>query len=225
MSAFLPKLDALRWTAEMHTSLQVIQESCEHPADQLLTFLVRLQLITERITLSEWYDGTFDESTDRQALQPMYIQALLSEVQDLSSKLPDRLRTDSMLPIRSHGYCEANPSAALVLAHLHTAEISIHHMGLAQISKTSAQLGFQRLKCLTSCLQSLKVWFDNFFNIPVASYPGLPFSVVSQIVRCLGLLYHLSTLDEPGWDKDNVKATADIVDIITRVATNMEQVS
>jgi len=98
-------------------------------------------------------------------------------------------------------------------------------MGLAQISKASTGLSFQRIKSLNPCLQALKAWFDNFMNVPASSYIGLPFSIVSQTVRCLGLLYHLSVLDEPGWSRDEVQATADVIDFTTRVANNMEQVS
>jgi len=115
-------------------------------------------------------------------------------------------------------------TTAIVLAHIHTAEILIHHMGLAQITKASTGLGFQRIKSLNSCLQALKAWFDSFLNIPSSSYIGLPFSIVSQTVRCLGLLYHLSALDEPGWSREDVQATANVIDITTRVANNMEQV-
>jgi len=98
MSAFLPKLDALRWTAEMHSALQILETNPESPTDESLAFLVRLQLISERITLSEWYDGAFDEPQHHQALQPMYIQVLLSQVHDLSTKLPDHLRSDGEFP-------------------------------------------------------------------------------------------------------------------------------
>lgn len=99
MSAFLPKLDSLRWTFEMQKSLQILEQTRQTPGDELLAFILRLQFITERITLSEWYDNTLDQYSRRHALQPMYMQVLLSQVRELPATLADYAWTDGMFPI------------------------------------------------------------------------------------------------------------------------------
>jgi len=79
----------------MHVSLKCVENSREERADQSLALMVRLQLITEKVFLSDWYDSTFDQSQDRQVLQPMYTQALQSQLHEILTKVPDHIRNDS----------------------------------------------------------------------------------------------------------------------------------
>lgn len=44
-------------------------------------------------------------------------------------------------------------------------------------------------------------------------------------MHCLATLYRLSTLDDPAWDKDGVRKTADLLLILDQVINNMEQVA
>ena len=44
-------------------------------------------------------------------------------------------------------------------------------------------------------------------------------------MHCLVTLYRLSTLDDPAWDKDGVRKTADLLLILDQVINNMEQVA
>lgn len=107
---------------------------------------------------------------------------------------------------------------------MHTADIQITHMALLQAPTATAQLGFQREKYLYSCVQSVKAWFDVFFTMAPNDYVGFPFSIISQLVRCLSILHQLSTLDDPAWNRHDVMAMADVLAILDRVAGNMEQV-
>lgn len=43
-------------------------------------------------------------------------------------------------------------------------------------------------------------------------------------MRCLSLLHSVSTLDDPAWNKEDVRATADVLTILDRVSSNLEQV-
>ena len=113
----------------MQKSLQILEQTRQTPGDELLAFLVRLQFITERITLSEWYDNTLDQYSRRHALQPMYMQVLLSQVRELPATLADYVRTDGIPPIsiirlvstalreRSRCACEPLHGRDLPLSH------------------------------------------------------------------------------------------------------------
>ena len=82
---------------------------------------------------------------------------------------------------------------------------------------------FKRIEVLYACVKSTKSWFELFFNIPLTDYIEFPFSIFSQLVHCLVMLYRLSTLDDPAWDKHGVKETADLLLIMNQVIINMEQ--
>lgn len=73
-------------------------------------------------------------------------------------------------------------------------------------------------------LGSIVSWFEVFFWIPPVGYVGFPFSIFSQVVRCLTTLYRLATLDDPTWDKNHVQKTVKPLSMLNRVISNLEQV-
>lgn len=112
-----------------------------------------------------------------------------------------------------------------MLAHLYSTELTINEIALSNAPIISNNSDFQRLESLYACLNSIKSWFDVFFTIPPAAYIGFPFSVCSQLVHCLVALYRLSTLDDPAWDNDIVRNTANLLLILDQVANNIRQVT
>lgn len=114
--------------------------------------------------------------------------------------------------------------AEVVLAHLYITELTINEIALFQMPIITNHPNFQQLQCLYACIESIKSWFEVFFSISPIAYIGFPFSIFSQLVRCLATLYRLSTLDDPAWDKKGVQKTADLLHILDRVINNMEQV-
>jgi len=113
----------------------------------------------------------------------------------------------------------------VVLAHLYSTEITINEIALSKAPIVSNNSDFQRLESLYGCLNSIKSWFDIFFTIPLAAYVGFSFSMFSQLGHCLIALYKLSTLDDPAWDKDIVRNTANLPLILDQIANNMGQVA
>jgi len=113
----------------------------------------------------------------------------------------------------------------VVLAHLYSTELTINEIALSQIPIISNHSSLQQVECLYACVESVKSWFGGFFTIPPIAYIGFPFSIFSQLVRCLVTLYRLSTLDDPAWNKNGVQKTADLLLILDQVTNNMEQVS
>ena len=119
----------------------------------------------------------------------------------------------------------SNNLAEVVLAHLYSTELTVNEIALSQVPITSDHSDLQRVDSLYACVESVKSWFETFFTIPPNAYIGFPFSIFSQLVRCLVTLYRLSTLDDPAWDKSGVQKTADLLVILDQVINNMEQVS
>jgi hypothetical protein len=116
-----------------------------------------------------------------------------------------------------------NSLAEVVLVHLYSTELTINEIALSKALIISNNSDFQRLESLYACLNSIKSWFDVFLTIPPAAYVGFPFSVGSQLGHCLIALYRISTLDDPAWNKDIVRNTANLTLILDQVTDNMRQ--
>ena len=112
-----------------------------------------------------------------------------------------------------------------MLTHFYSTELTINEIALSRMPIANDQTNFRQVERLYGCTESIKSWFEVFFTIPPIAYIGFPFSMISQLVRCLITLYRLSTLDDPAWDKRSVRKTANLLVIFDQVISNMEQVA
>lgn len=67
-------------------------------------------------------------------------------------------------------------------------------------------------------------WYDALFSIQVREINGVTTSMMMQMRLALGLLYVLSTIDEPGWRKDDVAGIVNLYPILDRLANILSQV-
>ena len=184
-----------------------------------------MQLIVEKVTRGSWNDVAMGTAEYRKAPLSYYLQALHSELQEVRSKLPLQFQRDGEMSSTIHIMIFSDKSTEVVLAHLYSTELTINEISLSQMPIISDNSSFQQVECLYACVESVKSWFEVFFTIPPNAYIGFPFSIFSQLVRCLVTLYKLSTLDDPAWNKNGVRKTADLLLIFDQVINNMEQVS
>jgi hypothetical protein len=77
---------------------------------------------------------------------------------------------------------------------------------------------------LESLLTAIERWFEVFHATPNALWIGTHFGTFTQYGHCTILLFKLSTLDEPGWDKNDVKKRADLLEILERLATRLDTI-
>lgn len=108
------------------------------------------------------------------------------------------------------------------MASIHYAELSIHEMALSKASLTFDNPGFQRLESLCACLAAVKAWMDIFLKFPPIEYARLSFTFWVQLMRSIVVLYKLSTWDDPAWDRQIVRDTIDLVDVMEQITRNME---
>ncbi|KAJ5278979.1 hypothetical protein N7478_004351 [Penicillium angulare] len=106
--------------------------------------------------------------------------------------------------------------------HLQRDELVIHDWAIqTPIYPYSPEL--QRLESLYTALQATKNWLDVWLSFSPDFYQGLPFTLFFQFARNIVSLYRLSTLEDPGWDRNMVRSTANILDIIERIIYNMKK--
>jgi len=115
-------------------------------------------------------------------------------------------------------------AAAAVRLHLHAAEVSITEAALFGDPTIVRHSSVHRTQYLYACTQAVKQWYEVFFNIPVRDMNGVTTSTMMQMRHAIGLLYILSTIDEPGWRKEDVSDIVNLYPILDRLANALSQV-
>lgn len=113
----------------------------------------------------------------------------------------------------------------IVLLHHHYTSLTLHESALSNASIMSKNLNFQQLEYLYGCLEATKSWFNLFLTIPSAEYTGFPFSIFAQMVHNLVVLYQLSVFEDPAWDVNTVRQSANVLSILSTVIESMSQVA
>jgi hypothetical protein len=122
----------------------------------------------------------------------------------------------------SHKLTQIEP----VLLDLHATDIIIHETILHK-PRSQNQAGLpdiQRLARLDSLLTAIERWFEVFHATPNSEWIGTPFGTFTQYGHCTILLFKLTTLDEPGWDTNDVKKRADLLKILERLAARLDTI-
>jgi hypothetical protein len=86
----------------------------------------------------------------------------------------------------------------------------------------TAHSGLQRLKDLDSILTAVERWFGAFQAVPLAESIGATLSIYTQFSHCIVLLFKLTTLVEPGWDREEVKKRVNLLEILEHLVQRIE---
>ncbi|KAK7420106.1 hypothetical protein QQX98_002969 [Neonectria punicea] len=127
---------------------------------------------------------------------------LVRDVMGESSQTPTYVFKKGML---------ARLQEILVLqAHMLSTEVQVHSVGLFMQAIPTRQ----RIESMYSCLEAVRSWYSIFLSIPLEEAPGSPFSVYVQLSQTQVALYRLTTSEDPAWDKDLVRNTADLLGLL-----------
>lgn len=91
--------------------------------------------------------------------------------------------------------------------HLYSTETQIHSVGLfggTRIPDTP------RIDSMYASLVAARTWYDTLFAVPLTDFIGMPFSLYVELAQVHALLYRLTMLDDPIWDKEIIRNTADL---------------
>ncbi|KAJ5893433.1 hypothetical protein N7495_005124, partial [Penicillium taxi] len=195
VSSYFAQIDEMRWTPYMTECLDVLSRSTESPYDEMFAHQVRLQRVAGEV-----------ESAKLTLTSPpsFYLPVFQTKVNDIKTKIPPHLQQEVPL-----------------LASVYYAELSM--VGLALSKKDSCDFGFQRTDCLYEFLNTAKLAFENFFNIPLVEYFGLSFPFFTQLARYLIVLSKLSTLNDPSWDTSLARSTVDVLEVIDQLLSNIQR--
>ncbi|KAI9167540.1 Transcription factor [Paramyrothecium foliicola] len=195
------RTEVAHWTSHMRENLEFLEQHRPTPLDEVLTTLVRTQLIA-------------DET----------VRLLVSEVAGNNNRTPTHLFRKSLLQqlevIRENSRARLGSHYG-VHSHMLSTELFIHSLG----SSRDINPDLSRIEGMYSCLQTIKAWYDIFFAIPLIETAGLPFFYLAQQGQVLSALYRLATSDDPDWDKRIVFKTADLLVLLEQTIQRLMQIS
>ena len=84
----------------MDECMTVLVEEKEQRSDALLTDLVRLQLIVERVGRAPWYEGQNYATGSTRAPLTFYLKALQAQLQDFRTKICPEIQDNGMKALR-----------------------------------------------------------------------------------------------------------------------------
>ncbi|KAL4744771.1 hypothetical protein BDW72DRAFT_74764 [Aspergillus terricola var. indicus] len=205
ISTFVQKTDSLRWTPFMADCLRRVEEQRECINDEILVQQVRLQQITDNISMAAGLTPTSDSV---QVPPAFYLRSMHNQLQSIQPRVA------------------AQPQAhKILLLHHHYTTLTLHEAALTSSPVTSTTLDFQQLEHHYACLEAAESWFELFLSIPPVEYIGFPFSIFAQMVHNLVVLYQLSTFEDPSWDVATVRKTIDVLATLETVIRNMSGVA
>ncbi|KIH87554.1 hypothetical protein SPBR_04655 [Sporothrix brasiliensis 5110] len=71
-----------------------------------------------------------------------------------------------------------------------------------------------RVAALERCVESVAAFWSFFRQITSGSYAALPFAFFAHFTHCVVLLYGLSVMDEPNWDRAAVRDRLHVLDML-----------
>lgn len=202
MTALAIKAEPMRWSSRIARACDNLSRNLDNTGDLVLVAMARIS----RVSVDAY--NTLQQIQD----DPASATFALHQVK--------ALRT--MLDVVKSGLSEVQMQNEMVLLYLHGTEVQIHEPALFGMSlpMSNATLDYQRVEYMTSCLQSCKASLDNYLVIPSITMnmaQVLVFSNTSQV------LYSLSVLEYPGWDRYTARATADVLWYFDRVCVKFEE--
>ncbi|EEU43187.1 uncharacterized protein NECHADRAFT_46784 [Fusarium vanettenii 77-13-4] len=105
------------------------------------------------------------------------------------------------------------PHKGVLEAHSLATEVLVNSVGLFMQTIPMNQ----RIESMYSCLKAIRGWYDVFFGMPPEDLPGAPFALYIQLSQIQVALYRLTTSEDPAWDKDLVRNTADLLVLLDQV--------
>lgn len=190
LSLTCSRIEPLKYTPYIQNCIRVLENEREYESDMALVYMVRIQRLTERIVEITAKDRGEEEIPGiPSAPMSAYIPALQSEIDRLRSRLPPKLRNDSL-------YLNYLHTASLFLYEPPAVDIDLVNSLAQSITAGSIGQGTQ-LDKLYLASTAIRSWFENWSLIPASSYFRIPVCNMSQLIYALTMLGRWAQLATP----------------------------
>ena len=213
--------------------MSILEESKDFPTDELLIYLVRLQLIRNKAASVAWEHMGPAGDEDNRVPQRFYFQALNSQLEQFKRSIPPALRSNGNHNPEPSWFFSGSltlPTVILQFSILETV-LSLHDHCLSTSKETSFDPDAQirRMENLWTCFTTVKSFFNSFLSLesfPISSYPQISMTVFIQKAHCLVALFQLSTFELAGipWDRQRVLEELNFGDVARTLADRWDKV-
>lgn len=220
ISSYYAQMDAMRWTPKMEEGLRAISSNKDCPTDETFAFQVRLQLLAQRaVHAREQQEASNPNPKTTPPPAFLYLNALRAQLQELRGSLSPELERQDFIIAQIH-YVELCINEAA-----HTANSDAPLLTAPGVDGTGHVSDFERIECLWRSVTAIKSWLDIFLSLSPSSLRGFSFLFWAQMARCVVILYRLSTLEDPAWDRKAVRNIVDLPLVLDHIAEKLELTS
>lgn len=202
MGALAIKTEPMRWSSRIGRACDQLSENLENAGDVVLVAMARIS----RVSVDAYH--TLQQIQD----DPPSATYAFHQIKGLRT----------MFDMVKGGLTRAQLQNDMVQLFLHGMEVQIYEpvlLGLSQPT-SNATLEYQRIEYLTACLQACKASLDNYMAIQTITMNMVQTLALSNTCQ---VLYSLSVLDYPGWDRYAARETADVLMYFDRVGVKFEE--
>lgn len=111
----------------------------------------------------------------------------------------------------------------MILEFSHYTELLIYESAVGKPATPWNEPSLQRFEIYQGCLTSIKAWLDVFFLTPFAVFHSRPFNTYHQIIRVMGCLHKITTIEDPAWNGAAVRKIVDLIPTLDKIIGNFEQ--
>ncbi|KAE8414603.1 hypothetical protein BDV36DRAFT_298834 [Aspergillus pseudocaelatus] len=182
----------------MEESLEILANTKECPGDELLVWLVRIQLVVDK-SYHLCRDG------DNSHTSPLVTDFLQSQLESVRRQMPSHLKNNNVLCM-----------------YLSNAELAIHEALIKAPIPTNGP-DPHGVKSLHTSLLAAKSWLEVWLCVPPEHYLGVSFTILPMFCRALVDLFMLSTLNDPTWDRKAVQDSVNLFHYLDLLQTNFKR--
>ncbi|KAI1386649.1 uncharacterized protein F4822DRAFT_410810 [Hypoxylon trugodes] len=201
VSSIFRHAPGLRWSAHLDSYVSNLAQDSTVTQDQTLIAQVRMQLIINQLYDDSWPSGAGG------APPALYISALRSQLRDITRQ--EKLGT----AVRNH---------PMILELYHFTDLLINESAISKQPNHWNEPDLQRFEIYQNCLVSIKSFLDTYFSIPITLLKSMPFTSHPQLVRVMGCLHMITTVQDPAWDRAAVRRSVDLIPTCDKIIGTFE---
>ncbi|KAF1955828.1 hypothetical protein CC80DRAFT_548896 [Byssothecium circinans] len=195
------KLEPCRWARQFEEHCEKLASNHSIPGDQVLVAITRIFRISNQAS----------QTLQSVAETPAHGAHIFFQIRSLNQ----------MLEQIQMGLTPEVLRNKLVLCYLHCTTIIIHEIAIFSPPEpvSDPALDFQRISALTACLHACKATLEAFTGLKMIN---TNMATVFAWTHAMQVLFRLSVLELPGWDRQMVRATADVLVYLSKAADMVE---
>ncbi|KAH8175191.1 Zn2/Cys6 DNA-binding protein [Sarocladium implicatum] len=204
-TSFFIKAASTTWTPHMEDCARHLMETPESPSDLVLVAQARLsRMLGDIVAAASWHPP---EAATTRSVHPaslLHVKALRATLKDIKATTPD-----DILERRQ------------VKSYMLVAQAMVNELPLYPVAPNARRLAtidLERTTCFYECVQAITECLDNFFSFTPAEMFAQPMTVHLHFSHCIHILYRLSLMDDPGWDRSAVSTSVDLLGMLERCA-------